>query len=122
LKSLLTNILIALIALEHLWFFVLEAYLWQKPFGLRTFRMSQERADATASLAKNQGLYNAFLAAGLIWSLTTSDPLQAFSLKIFFLICILVAGIYGSLTAVRSILWIQGLPAAVALAILWMGR
>jgi putative membrane protein len=115
----LINALIFLIALQHLWFFALEAVFWRKPLGLRTFRMSQEKADLTAFLAKNQGLYNGFLAAGLIWSLVSGDPAHAFSLKVFFLACILVAGIYGSLTAARSILWIQGLPAAVALVLLW---
>lgn len=120
--NLLTNILIALIALQHLWFFVLEALLWQKPLGRKAFRMSREKAEITASMAKNQGLYNTFLAAGLIWGLTASDPVHAFSLKVFFLVCVLVAGIYGALTAMRSILWIQGLPAAVALVLLWLGR
>src|SRR4030095_12071228 len=120
--NLFTNILIALIALQHLWFFVLEALLWQKPLGLRTFGMSREKAEITASMAKNQGLYNTFLAAGLIWGLASSDPVQAFSLKVFFLACVLVAGLYGSLTAMRSILWIQGLPAAAALVMLWLGR
>jgi len=115
----LTNILIALIALQHLWFFALEAIFWRRPLGLKTFRMSPEKAEITASMAKNQGLYNTFLAAGLIWSLITADPGLAFSLKNFFLICILIAGIYGAMTAMRSILWIQGLPAAVALVLLW---
>src|SRR4030095_4208049 len=117
-----TNILIALIAAEHLWFFVLEAILWQKPRGLKTFRMSPEKAEITAVMAKNQGLYNTFLAAGLIWSLMASDPLHAFQLKIFFLGCVLVAGIYGGVTAAKNILWAQGFPAAVALVLLWIGR
>jgi putative membrane protein len=116
------NILIGFIAVEHLSFLILEMFFWTKPLGLKSFRMTRETAQASAALAKNQGLYNGFLAAGLLWSLFNVDPVQAFSLKVFFLGCVFTAGIYGGLTASRSILRIQALPAGVALAMLWAGR
>jgi len=108
-------ILIGAIALEHLWFLVLEMFLWRRPTGLRVFRMTKEQAEATAMLAANQGLYNGFLAAGLLWGLSNeSIPIQH-----FFLGCVLVAGVFGGITVSRRILIIQGVPAAVALALLW---
>src|SRR5260370_26833665 len=84
-------VVIAFVALEHLWFFVLESFLWQKPLGLKTFRMDAAKAAVTAPLAKNQGVYNAFLSAGLVWSLFASEP-AARELGIFFLGCVAVAG------------------------------
>jgi putative membrane protein len=108
--------LVALVAVEHVWFLVLEMFLWTHPLGRRTFRMSEEKARETAVLAMNQGLYNGFLAAGLVWSALASPPL-AYPLRLFFLGCVLVAGIFGGLTASRSILFVQALPAAVALAL-----
>jgi putative membrane protein len=109
------SILVVLIALEHLWFLVLEMFLWRRPTGLRVFRMTKEQAEATAVLAANQGLYNGFLAAGLLWGRAT----EALPVQHFFLGCVLVAGIFGGLTVSRRILVIQGVPAAVALALLW---
>jgi putative membrane protein len=109
------QILIALVALLHLWFLTLEMFLWRGPIGRKTFGNSQQRADDTAVLAANQGLYNGFLAAGLVWSLLASDPL-ARPLRLFFLGCVLVAGLYGAATASRKILFVQALPGAVALA------
>lgn len=105
----LATILVLLVALEHVW--ILEMFLWTKPLGLKTFRQSREAAEATRVLAANQGLYNGFLAAGLFWSLARGDH----AVQIFFVSCVLVAGIYGGLTAKRSILYIQGLPALLAL-------
>ena len=105
------NIAIAFVALEHIWALILEMFLWTKPIGLRTFGLTAETAQSSAALAKNQGLYNGFLAAGLIWSLIAS----LHSVAIFFLCCVIAAGIFGAITAKRSILWVQGLPAAVAL-------
>ncbi|MCI1016310.1 DUF1304 domain-containing protein [Herbaspirillum sp. C7C2] len=107
----LATALLLLVAIEHVWILILEMFLWTKPLGLKTFRQSKQAAEATRVLAANQGLYNGFLAAGLFWSLATGErPVQ-----FFFLICVLVAGIYGGLTAKRSILYIQGLPALLAL-------
>jgi putative membrane protein len=109
------NIAVALVALLHLWFLVLEMFLWTKPLGLRIFRLSPEFAAASRSLAANQGLYNGFLAAGLVWGLVlggAGDPV-----KIFFLGCVVAAGVFGALTASRKILWVQGLPGAVALGL-----
>lgn len=104
-------ILVLLVALEHVWILILEMFLWTKPTGLKAFGQSREAAQASRVLAANQGLYNGFLAAGLFWSLGTGDR----SVQLFFLGCVLVAGIYGGLTAKRTILYVQGLPALLAL-------
>jgi putative membrane protein len=114
--SLLSNILIGIVALLHLGFLVLEMFLWDHPFGRKTFRMTPEYSGASASLAANQGLYNGFLAAGLIWGLVTGD----FAVKVFFLICVLIAGIYGGLTAKRTILYVQALPGLLGLVFLYL--
>jgi len=106
---------VALVALLHLYFLVLEMFLWDKPRGMRTFVLTPEFAAASKSLAANQGLYNGFLAAGLVWGLmlgATGQPI-----KIFFLVCVIIAGIFGGLTASRKILWVQALPGALALAL-----
>lgn len=105
------NIAVGSVALIHVYILVLEMFLWEKPTGLRAFGLSKEFAAATRVLAANQGLYNGFLAAGLIWGLGTENV----SVQYFFLGCVLVAGVYGALTANRKILWIQAAPAAVAL-------
>lgn len=109
-------VLVALIALAHVWFLVLEAFLWTTPVGRRVFRMTPEDAAKTAVLAKNQGLYNGFLAAGLVWGLLpgTADPTGVVT---FFLGCVSVAGVVGALTASRTIFFVQALPALVALAL-----
>ena len=109
-----TNVLIGLVASLHVYFLVLEMFLWNTPYGRRVFGSTPELSSASKVLAANQGLYNGFLAAGLIWALL--DPhSHAFELKIFFLSCVIVAGVYGGLTATRKILFVQALPAAVAL-------
>ena len=105
------NIAVAIIALEHIWVLILEMFLWRKPIGLKTFGLTPEVAKTSAPLAANQGLYNGFLAAGLIWSLIAG----LHSVAVFFLSCVIVAGIFGAITAKRSILWVQAAPAAVAL-------
>jgi putative membrane protein len=110
------DILVAIVALLHVYFLVLEMFLWDKPFGLRTFGMTPDKAAATRSLAMNQGLYNGFLAAGLVWGLAAGPA--GFDIKAFFLTCVIVAGIFGALTASRKILWIQAAPAAAALGLL----
>ena len=112
--SLLAKILIGLIAVEHIYFLVLEMFLWTTPRTRAAFGMSAEQAEQTKVLAANQGLYNGFLAAGLIWSLIASGP-QAKELALFFAACVLVAGLYGGATANKRIFLIQALPAALAL-------
>ncbi|HEY8942374.1 MAG TPA: DUF1304 domain-containing protein [Cellvibrio sp.] len=114
-----SNILIALIALLHVYILVLEMFLWEKPAGLRAFRNTQEKAAMTRVLAANQGLYNGFLAAGLLWGLWLGE--DAKPIKLFFLICIAIAGVFGAATAARKILYIQTLPALIAITCLWMG-
>jgi len=115
--SLAAKILIALIALEHLYFLVLEMFLWTKPRTRAAFGMSAEQAEQTKVLAANQGLYNGFLAAGLIWAFTESR-LFGVPLALFFLACVLIAGLYGGFTANKRIWLIQALPAAIALLVL----
>jgi putative membrane protein len=109
------DLVITIVALLHIGFLVLEMFLWNHPVGRKTFRMSKEVAESSATLAANQGLYNGFLAAGLIWGLISGE----FSVKLFFLLCVLIAGIFGGFTAKRSILYIQALPALLALILLY---
>ena len=110
-----TNALVVFVALEHVWFLVLEMFLWTRPIGLRVFRQTPEQARASAPLAANQGLYNGFLAAGLLWSVF-APPDFAPALKVFFLSCVMVAGVVGAGTVSYRILFVQALPAAVALS------
>jgi putative membrane protein len=117
--SVAANIVIAVIALLHLWFLVLEMFLWTKPAGRRAFGLTAEFAEQSKALAANQGLYNGFLAAGLVWGLSLGNA--GSSVKLFFLGCVLVAGIFGGLTASRKILWIQALPAVIGLALMLLG-
>ena len=114
------NIVVALVAALHVYFLILEMFLWTKPLGLKTFRNSLEKATDSAVLAANQGLYNGFLAAGLVWGLVQSNPGFAFQIKMFFLLCVIVAGVYGAVTVSRRILWVQAAPAAIALILLWL--
>ena len=107
-------VLVALVALLHVYFLVLEMFLWTKPAGRRAFGTTPEFAEASAALAKNQGLYNGFLAAGLLWGLSLGGAGRA--IVIFFLVCVIVAGVFGAITASRKILYVQALPAALALA------
>ena len=114
------NALVALVALLHVYFLILEMFLWTKPLGLKTFGNSQEKANDSAVLAANQGLYNGFLAAGLLWGLFHPAPAVAFQIKVFFLLCVIVAGAYGAYSVSRRILFVQAAPAALALIILWV--
>jgi len=114
------NIVIALVALLHVYFMVLEMFFWTKPFGRRAFGLSAEFAEASKRLAANQGLYNGFLAAGLVWGLLLGDA--GTPIKVFFLGCVILAGVFGALTVSRKILWVQAVPAAVALTLLWLAR
>ena len=107
-------VLVVLVALLHLYFLVLEMFLWTRPLGLKTFRNTPEKAEVTRVLAANQGLYNGFLVAGLVWGLASGD----FRVKIFFLACVIVAGAYGAWTIHRKVFFVQALPAIIALALL----
>ena len=104
---------VALVALLHLYFLVLEMFFWDKPLGLRIFGLTPEFAKASRTLAANQGLYNGFLAAGLVWGLFLETA--GGSIKVFFLGCVVVAGVFGAMTVNRRILWIQALPGIIAI-------
>lgn len=116
--NLVANVLIVVVAILHIGFLVLEMFYWDHPVGRKRFGMTPEYSKASATLAANQGLYNGFLAAGLIWGLVTGET----SIKIFFLVCVLIAGIYGGFTARRTILYIQALPALLALIVVYLAR
>ena len=114
--NMVANILVGLVALLHAYFLVLEMFLWTTPTGRRVFRTTPEFAQASKALAANQGLYNGFLAAGLVWGLAAGT--EGFHIKLFFLSCVIVAGLYGAWTVSRRILYVQALPAFVALVLL----
>ena len=116
--NLIANVLVVLVAALHLGFLVLEMFLWDHPVGRRTFKMTPEYSKASATLAANQGLYNGFLAAGLIWGLVIAST----PVRIFFLLCVVVAGVYGGFTAKRSILYMQALPGLLALIAVYLAR
>lgn len=115
----LANLSVVVVALLHLYFMILEMFLWDKPAGLRAFGLTLERAQASKALAANQGLYNGFLVAGLVWGLLLGS--QGTHIIIFFLSCVIVAGVYGSLTVGKKILYVQAMPAAIALALVLFG-
>jgi putative membrane protein len=117
--AMIAEVLIALVAIEHIYFLVLEMFLWTKPRTRAAFSMTAEQAEQTRVLAGNQGLYNGFLAAGLLWSLIAPEIL-ARPLALFFLACVLVAGLYGGATANKRIFLVQALPAALALIAVWL--
>jgi putative membrane protein len=112
---LISIIFVALVAIEHLYIMVMEMFLWTRPRTMKTFGLTPELAESTKSLAANQGLYNGFLAAGLIWGLVYPDGTVGQHIQIFFLACVIIAAIYGALTATRSIIIKQGLPAIIAM-------
>jgi len=109
-----SHVLTGLVAFQHVWFLILEMFLWATPFGAKTFRRPLAEMEAQKVLAGNQGLYNGFLAAGLVWSYF---PPFGYELRVFFLVCVLIAGLYGAATASKVILFMQALPAALALAV-----
>lgn len=112
-----SNVIVIFIAAIHLYILILEMFLWQTPIGRRVFATTAEFAAATRVLAANQGLYNGFLAAGLAWGVWRADP----AVQLFFLGCVLVAGIFGGLTASRKIIKVQALPALIAiLVVIWV--
>jgi putative membrane protein len=118
------TVLAVVVALEHVWFLVLEMFLWTKPLGRKTFRTTAEFAAQSAGLAANQGLYNGFLAAGLLWGAFHREPAIGLQVMSFFLACVVVAGLYGGMTVSRRIAMIQAGPAAVGLllALILMNR
>ncbi len=107
--------LVAFVAIEHVYILVLEMFLWTKPAGLKAFGLTPEFAEQTAVLAANQGLYNGFLAAGLIWALYRKE--EGTPLRVFFLGCVIIAGVFGAITAKPSILYVQAAPALIALVV-----
>jgi len=113
--NLVANVLVGLIAVEHVYILVLEMFLWRTPRGLKAFGLTPEKAALTVELAKNQGLYNGFLAAGLFYALFVPNPLVAFHFKVFFSACVAIAGIYGGATVGKKIFFIQGIPGLAAL-------
>ncbi len=112
--------LVLVVALLHGTFMVLEMLLWATPIGQRVFERTRAEQEATAPLAKNQGLYNGFLAAGLVWAAFAHE--SALALRMFFLGCVVVAGVYGAATASKKILYVQALPGLIALAVTWLAR
>ena len=116
--TLAANFLTTLVALLHFWFLILEMFLWTRPAGRRVFGLTPEFAQQTRALAANQGLYNGFLAAGLAWGLWLGA--EGFSIRLFFLGCVVVAGVFGAATASRKILFVQALPAALAMVATWL--
>jgi putative membrane protein len=114
------TVFVALVAIEHILFLALEIFFWTTPTGMKVFGLTPEFAEQSKALAANQGLYNGFLAAGLIWSLIRKQ--DAYSIKVFFLTCVLVAGVFGALTAKASILYVQGAPALLALLLVVLAR
>jgi putative membrane protein len=116
--SIIANALVVLVALLHLYFLVLEMFLWDKPAGLRAFGHTPEAAASSKVLAANQGLYNGFLAAGLLWGVSLGTGGTA--VKVFFLLCVVIAGVYGAVTASRKILYVQALPGLIALLFVWL--
>ena len=114
--SVIAAVLVVLVAVLHAWFLVLEMFLWTRPAGLKTLRNTPEKAETTRVLAANQGLYNGFLAAGLLWGLVTAQ----WNVVVFFLLCVVVAALYGAWSVSRRIFYVQGVPAIAALAAIWL--
>lgn len=112
--SIVSAILVAIVALEHVYFLYLEMFAWTKPSTRKTFGTTEDFAEKSKTLAANQGLYNGFLAAGLIWSIVAPSVFQK-ALGTFFLGCVIIAGIYGGVTVRRRIIFVQSLPAAIGL-------
>ena len=113
--NLIANILVVLVAVLHLGFLALEMFFWDHPFGRKRFGMTPEYSKASASLAANQGLYNGFLAAGLLWSLAISDANWSINVALFFLSCVFIAGLYGAATVSKRIYFVQSIPAIVGI-------
>jgi putative membrane protein len=117
-----SQVLAGVVAALHVYFLVLEMFLWATPFGQKTFGRTADEQEQTKILAANQGLYNGFLAAGLVWSLVTSAEPFALQIRMFFLSCVVIAGLYGAMTASKRILFVQALPAVAAIVVTWLAR
>lgn len=117
--SMIGNVFVGLVALLHSYFLILEMFLWDKPTGLRVFGMTPEKAAISKTLAANQGLYNGFLVAGLVWGLLRGA--EGKDIKIFFLGCVIVAGLFGAITVSKRILFVQAVPALIALVLTLLG-
>ncbi|WP_340075332.1 DUF1304 domain-containing protein [Leptobacterium sp. I13] len=116
--KILALIFVSIVALEHLYFLILEMFLWDKPYGMKAFGLKKDYANSTKVLAANQGLYNGFLAAGLIWSLVESNEVFSFYLKLFFLSCVIIAGVFGAFSTQKiKLFYVQAVPAIIALGL-----
>lgn len=120
--ALIANILTGIVAALHAYFLVLEMFFWTKPLGLRVFNLTLEKAQDSAVLAANQGLYNGFLAVGLLYGIFTANAVVGFHFKVFFLLCVIAAGLYGGYSVSPRILYVQALPAAIALLFVWLAE
>lgn len=116
----LAKVFVGLVAVAHLGFLVLEMFLWTTPYALKSFNMTAEYAQSTSVLAANQGLYNGFLAAGLLWSIYLGP--DGFAVRMFFLACVVIAGVYGGATVGKKIIFVQAFPAAIAMALSAIAR
>ena len=120
--ALISNILVGIVAALHAYFLVLEMFLWTSPTGLRVFNMTLQKAQDSAVLAANQGLYNGFLAAGLIYGIFAANAQVGFQFKVFFLLCVIVAGLYGGYSVSPRIIYVQAVPAVIALIFVWLAN
>jgi len=120
--ALISNILVGVVAALHAYFLVLEMFFWTKPLGLSTFRMTLEKAQDSAVLAANQGLYNGFLAAGLLYGIFAANAAVGFQFKVFFLLCVIAAGLYGGYSVSPRIVYVQAVPAVIALVFVWLAN
>ncbi len=120
--ALISNVLVGIVAALHAYFLVLEMFFWTKPLGLRTFSMTLEKAQDSAVLAANQGLYNGFLALGLLYGIFAANASAGFQFKVFFLLCVIAAGLYGGYSVSPRIIYVQAVPAAIALLFVWLAN
>jgi putative membrane protein len=120
--ALISNILVGIVAALHAYFLVLEMFLWTSPTGLRVFNMTPQKAQDSAALAANQGLYNGFLAAGLLYGIFAASVAVGFQFKVFFLLCVIVAGLYGGYSVSPRIIYVQAVPAVIALIFVWLAN
>lgn len=118
--ALIANILVGVVAALHAYFLMLEMFYWTQPLGLRVFNMTKAKAEDSAVLAANQGLYNGFLAAGLLYGIFAANEAVGFQFKVFFLLCVIAAGLYGGYSVSKRIVFVQALPALIALVLVWL--
>ena len=120
--ALISNILVGIVAALHAYFLVLEMFFWTQPLGLRVFNMTAQKAQDSAVLAANQGLYNGFLAVGLLYGIFAANDAVGFQFKVFFLLCVIAAGLYGGYSVSTRIIYIQAVPAMIALLFVWLAN